>query len=73
MKNKKSHAKTVGLKSGFRVGEKVILTSFDKGNRAIIEAEIENDDIVSFPKPDDQAFEVRFFGITRFCSFQLPE
>lgn len=54
--DKKSAAKAIGLKSGFVVGDDLILTSFGKGNTANPEKKISGDDI---KKLGDGAFEVK--------------
>ena len=40
--NNKSNAKLIGLKSVYAVGDEVVMTSFGRGNDAVIESRIKS-------------------------------
>ena len=48
----KSSAKASGLKSSFLVGEEVVMTSFGKGNKAILEKKIVEGKVIPINKPE---------------------
>ena len=59
LRHKKSIAKAAGLKSTFVIGDNLLMTSFGKGNDAIIEHEVNDFGIVS---RDNPAFSVEATG-----------
>ena len=51
MRVKKSRAKAAGLKSTFVIGDELLMTSFGKGNDAVVEHHIRHDGITSLQAP----------------------
>ncbi len=66
MGRKVHFAKAAGLKSAFAIGnDKVIVTSFGKGNDAILEKTIENDKVINIEQNIDIELMKRDFNVKR--------
>lgn len=63
--NRKSLSKAAGVKSTFVVGNTLYMTTFGKGNDAILEKKIAEDGtITSIPKPEETAFSAQLWYLT---------
>ncbi len=56
--NIKSKAKALGLKSTFQIGDEVVMTSFGKGNKAIVEKIVRGTDVQSVPTEPNFSAEI---------------